>query len=77
MLPVPDALTISEQVDSFIMIFRLGHTPHQLFHQALEEVGMQKVLGVVLNGAEKKSDRYYSRYYGKYYTKTPPTGNAR
>jgi len=76
-LPVPDALTISEQVDSFIMIFRLGHTPHQLFRQALEEVGAQKVMGVVLNGAEKKSDRYYSRYYGKYYRKSAPAGNAR
>ena len=76
-LPVPDAVTISEQVDSFIMIFRLGHTPHQLFRQALDDLGERKVMGVVLNGAEKKSDKYYSRYYGKYYRSTPSTGNAR
>lgn len=66
-LPVPDALTISEQVDAFIMLFRLKHTPHHLFRQALEELGERKIMGVVLNGEEKKSDKYYSKYYGKYY----------
>jgi len=66
-LPVPDALTISEQVDAFILLFRLSHTPHQLFRQAVDELGERKIMGVVLNGEEKKSDKYYSRYYGKYY----------
>lgn len=66
-LPVPDALTISEQVDAFILLFRLGQTPHPLFRQAVEELGERKIMGVVLNGEEIKSDKYYSRYYGKYY----------
>ena len=66
-LPVPDALTISEQVDAFILLFRLRQTPHPLFRQAVEELGERKIMGVVLNGEEKKSDKYYSRYYGKYY----------
>lgn len=66
-LPVPDALTISGQVDAFIILFRLSHTPHHLFRQALEELGERKIMGVVLNGEEKKSDKYYLKYYGKYY----------
>ena len=66
-LPVPDALTIAEQVDSFILLFRLNHTPYKLFHQAVEELGERKIMGVVLNGEEKKSDKYYTKYYGKYY----------
>ncbi len=66
-LPVPDAVTIAEQVDSFLLLFRLNHTPYKLFRQATEELGERKILGVVLNGEEKKSDKYYSRYYGKYY----------
>jgi capsular exopolysaccharide synthesis family protein len=66
-LPVPDAVTISEQVDAFILLFRFGHTPHQLFGQAIEELGERKIAGVVLNGEEKKSDKYYHKYYGKYY----------
>jgi Mrp family chromosome partitioning ATPase len=66
-LPVPDAVTISEQVDAFILLFRFSHTPHQLFRQAIEELGERKIVGVVLNGEEKKSDKYYHKYYGKYY----------
>jgi len=66
-LPVPDVVTISEQVDAFILLFRFGHTPHQLFRQAIEELGERKIVGVVLNGEEKKSDKYYHKYYGKYY----------
>jgi capsular exopolysaccharide synthesis family protein len=66
-LPVPDALTISEQVDAFILLFRLAHTPQQMFRQAVEEIGERKILGVVLNGEAPRSNRYYSKYYGKYY----------
>jgi len=66
-LPVPDAVTISEQVDAFILLFRFGHTPHQLFRQAIDELGERKIVGVVLNGEEKKNDHYYHKYYGKYY----------
>lgn len=66
-LPVPDAVTISEQVDAFILLFRFDHTPHQLFRQAIEDLGERKIVGVVLNGEEKKPDKYYHKYYGKYY----------
>lgn len=76
-LPVPDALTLSEQLDAFIMLFRLMHTPHQLFRKAMEELGERKIMGVVLNGEEKKTEKYYSRYYGKYYTSIHSEGNDR
>jgi len=66
-LPVPDALTISEQLDAFILVFRLSYTPHKFFRQAVDELGTGKIMGVVLNGDEKKSDNYYHKYYGKYY----------
>jgi Mrp family chromosome partitioning ATPase len=69
-LPVPDALTISEQLDAFILVFRLSHTPYKLLRQAVDELGTGKIMGVVLNGDEKKSDKYYSRYYGNYYKPT-------
>jgi Mrp family chromosome partitioning ATPase len=66
-LPVPDAVTISEQMDAFILLFRFNHTPHQLFRQAIGELGERKIVGVILNGEEKKSDKFYHKYYGKYY----------
>jgi capsular exopolysaccharide synthesis family protein len=73
-LPVPDAVTISEQVDAFILLFRFSHTPHQLFRQAIEDLGERKIVGVVLNGEEKKSNKYYHKYYGKYYQVTRSEG---
>jgi Mrp family chromosome partitioning ATPase len=66
-LPVPDALTISEQLDAFILVFRLSFTPYELLQQAVDELGAGKIMGAVLNCDEKKSDKYYSRYYGSYY----------
>lgn len=66
-LPVPDAVTISEQLDAFILVFRLNFTPYKLLELAVDELGPGKIMGVVLNGDEKKSDKYYSRYYGSYY----------
>jgi capsular exopolysaccharide synthesis family protein len=66
-LPVADTLTIKDQIDGFLFLFRAGFTPHQMLGQALDDVGEQKVLGVVLNGVETKSQNYYRKYYGKYY----------
>lgn len=76
-LPVPDALTVAEQVDSFVLLFRLSYTPQQLFRQAVEEIGERKILGVVLNGETPKSNRYYSKYYGKYYHSVRTEGSPR
>jgi len=69
-LPVADTLTIRDQVDGFVFLFRAGFTPYPMLKQALEEVGEQRVFGVVLNAVELKSSKYYHRYYGKYYNKT-------
>jgi len=66
-LPVSDTLIMKDQIDGFLFLFRAGFTPHQMLGQALEDVGEQKVLGVVLNGVETKSQKYYRKYYGKYY----------
>ena len=73
-VPVPDAVTISEQVGGFIMLFRLKYTPHYLFRQAIEDLGEERIIGVVLNDEDKKSDKYYNKYYGKYYKQTKTEG---
>jgi protein-tyrosine kinase len=69
MAPVSDTLVIRDLVDGVILVHRLGYTPHNLFRQALEDVGEKKLLGVVLNGVEQQTQRYYQRYYGSYYIK--------
>jgi capsular exopolysaccharide synthesis family protein len=69
MLPVSDTLVLRELVDGIVLVHRLGYTPHNLFRQVLEDVGEKKLLGVLLNGVEPQSERYYQKYYGKYYMK--------
>ena len=67
-LPVADTMAMRDRLDGLIFVYRAGHTPLQMFQQATEEIGEKKILGVVLNGVEPKSDRYYGKYYGHYYT---------
>jgi len=67
-LPVADTMSMRERLDGLIFVYRAGYTPFAMFQQATEEIGEKKILGVVLNGVEPKSDRYYGKYYGHYYT---------
>ena len=73
MLPVSDTLVLRDLVDGIVLVHRLGYTPHNLFRQALEDIGEKKLLGVLLNGVEPQSERYYQRYYGKYYIRQERT----
>jgi capsular exopolysaccharide synthesis family protein len=68
-MPVADAISLREEVDWFLLVFRVGFTPYPLLKQAVSEIGEQKILGVVLNRVKLMEDRYYTRYYGKYYKK--------
>jgi len=72
-VPVSDTLALRELVDGFILVYRLGFTPHTLFRQTMEEIGEKKLVGVLLNAVEPESERYYQKYYGKYYTKQETT----
>ena len=70
-LAVADTMSLRDQVDGFILVFRIGFTPYVMFQQALEEIEKTKILGVVLNGVEMQKYKYYQRYYGEYYQKKP------
>ncbi len=66
-VPVSDAIALRDLIDRYVLVFRLGYTPHNLFRQSLEDIGEKKLLGVLLNGVPPRSEKYYQRYYGKYY----------
>jgi len=65
-LVLADTVTLREQMDGFLFVFRADYTPHSMLKKAVEEIGEEKIIGVVINGVEPKRDRYY-KYYGKYY----------
>lgn len=63
MLPVADARVLSRFVDGLIFVVRAGVTPREVVHRAIESVGSDRVLGVVLNGTEVAMPRFLQRYF--------------
>lgn len=68
-LPVADTLSLREQVDWFVLVYRARFTPYPLLKKVVSDIGEEKILGVVINRVRLTEDRYYTRYYGSYYTK--------
>lgn len=59
-LSTSDPLVVGRLVDGVIMVVRAGKTPRGCLAEALTSLGSNKIVGVVLNGAELGMD---SRYY--------------
>jgi len=63
-----DAHFVSETVDGAIVVVRAGVTRFPDLAAAVDTLGQDRVLGVVLNAldpAEMRSEGYYSYYYGR------------
>ncbi len=61
-LSTPDPMVIARQVDGVLMVVRAGKTPRDYLIKALQSINSNKIVGVVLNGAELGiSSKYY--YY--------------
>lgn len=67
-IPVADAVYIKKFVDGVIFVFRLDFTPYDMLRKAIEEIGVENVLGVALNFlkySKKSKDNLY--HYGNSY----------
>src|SRR5207237_5488784 len=51
-LPVADTKSVAKLLDGVVMVVRAGITPREIVGRAIETVGTDKVLGVVLNGVD-------------------------
>jgi protein-tyrosine kinase len=61
-LSTPDPLVIARHVDGVLLVMRAGKTPRDYLTKALQSLNSNKVMGVVLNGADLGiSSKYY--YY--------------
>lgn len=69
-LPVADTMTIRDRVDGIVFVYKAGSTPVPLLKRALDEIGTERVLGVVMNSVDVESERFRREYYGSYYTAT-------
>jgi capsular exopolysaccharide synthesis family protein len=68
-IPVADTMSLRDQIDGFLLVFRMRFTPYVMLRQVVEEIEKEKIIGVVLNYVEPQRHKYYKRYYGKYYHK--------
>jgi capsular exopolysaccharide synthesis family protein len=61
-LSTPDPLVIARYVDGVLLVVRAGKTPRDYLTKAIQSINSNKVMGVVLNGADLGlSSKYY--YY--------------
>jgi protein-tyrosine kinase len=61
---VPDAKHLAAFADAIVLVVRAGRSPCVLVQQTIEALGPEKVVGVLLNGAEAASTRQQNGYYG-------------
>jgi protein-tyrosine kinase len=64
---MPDAHLLAAMVDGAVLIVGAGMSPHRTVAKAVEVIGRERILGVVLNrihDADMSHDGYYYSYYG-------------
>jgi capsular exopolysaccharide synthesis family protein len=69
-IPVSDALLLSNETDAILFVFKAGSTPKRVAKRAFEllEDNRKKLLGVIINNEKGALPYYYDpRYYGYEY----------
>jgi protein-tyrosine kinase len=61
-LPVHDASVLADLCDGVLLVVKAGETDYELAEKARSEFLNKNLLGVVLNGVEKKDDAYGGDY---------------
>jgi Mrp family chromosome partitioning ATPase len=61
---VPDANLLGAMVDTTLLVVQAGSTPYDLVQKAVNSIGRDRIIGVVLNRVE---DELRIGYHGKYY----------
>ena len=55
---LPDANLLGAMVDGAVMVVKAGSTPYDLVQRAIEAIGKDRILGIVLNRAETAAHAY-------------------
>lgn len=68
---LPDAHLLASMVDGALLVVNAGGTPYQATQKAVQAIGPDRVLGVVLNRMEESSFGPGTKDYGYYYGTQP------
>lgn len=69
-----DASLLCPMVDGTLLVVRAGRTPYRAIERALEAIGRERLLGVVLNGVQGQDSLDYEGGYYYYSTSHPVEG---
>ena len=61
---LPDAHLLASMVEGAVMVVRANSTPFELIKRAVDALGRQRIIGVVLNRAEPSGRNDHYQYYG-------------
>ena len=64
---------LANYVDGVIFVVMAGKAPRDIIHKCIENIGKEKILGIVFNGYDKPN-KTYARYYKKYYNEKDNPG---
>ena len=71
---LPDGHLLTSMGDGALLVIKAGETAYKLVQRAIEAVGRERVLGVVLNKANvHAAGGYYYRYQYRAYTRPAAT----
>lgn len=62
-LSLADMNILSKLVDGVLMVVRAGETPKDIVLKAVNSLSSGKIIGVILNGAERSMKKYERYYY--------------
>jgi capsular exopolysaccharide synthesis family protein len=62
-LPVADTKSMAKLLDGVVIVVRAGVTPREIVQRAIDAVGSDKVLGVVLNGVQSSMPKWLQKYF--------------
>jgi protein-tyrosine kinase len=70
LLATTEPSVLNEMVDGILFVIKSGATPRESIQQALKSVDKKKIIGVVLNDMEFKTEAMIRRYFGtdRYYS---------
>lgn len=61
--PIANVLALKAQADATLLVVRAGNTPREAIEEAIQNLGRDHILGIVINGIADL-ERTYSAYYG-------------
>jgi exopolysaccharide/PEP-CTERM locus tyrosine autokinase len=61
-----EAKVLAEYLDGVILVIMAGKSPRKDIEKAIQNLGKDRILGVVFNGYGQDTKKYY-KYYDKYY----------